>query len=177
MHTGLQIRSCDPGDHAGVDTVLKAAFPSAAEARLVVTLRAADADTLELVAEDHGRVAGAVMFSPVTAISANGAQSYGVGLGPVAVLPDRQGRGIGAALIEAGLDYLKTLGVPWCVVLGAPDYYARFGFGPVSVQGWTWSGDPQGEHVDAFRLMPMTGPLQQAAAPCRVHYHPAFDTV
>ena len=44
----MQIRSCDPGDHAGVDAVLKAAFPTSAEAQLVVTLRAADADTLAL---------------------------------------------------------------------------------------------------------------------------------
>ena len=44
----MQIRSCDPGDHAGVDAVLKAAFPTSAEAQLVVTLRAAFVDCYTL---------------------------------------------------------------------------------------------------------------------------------
>lgn len=173
----MQIRSSDPGDHAGVDALLKTAFPSPAEARLATTLRAADADTLELVAEDHGRVVGAVMFSPVTAIAANGSQAYGVGLGPVAVLPEHQGKGIGAALIQAGLDYLRPLGVPWCVVLGDPDYYARFGFVPAATQDWSWSGDPDGEHAGAFQVLVLNGTAPDAAGPRRLHYHPAFDTV
>jgi putative acetyltransferase len=173
----MQIRGFDPGDEAGVDMLLKAAFPAPDEARLVVTLRAADADTLELVAEDHGRIVGEVMFSPVTAIAANGAQSYGIGLGPVAVLPEQQGRGIGAALIEAGLDYLRTLGVPWCVVLGAPEYYARFGFIPASTRHWTWSADPDGEHADAFQLLVLDDREPPAPGPYRVQYHPAFDMV
>lgn len=174
----MQIRSCDPGDHAGVGAVLKSAFPTRAEAQLVVTLRAADADTLELVAEDGGQVVGTVMFSPVTAISANGSLAYGIGLGPVAVAPDRQGQGIGTALIEAGLDYLRTLGVPWCVVLGDPDYYARFGFTPASQRHWSWAGDPAGEHAGAFQWLALSDkPSHPAAGPSRVSYHPAFDTV
>lgn len=173
----MQIRSCDPGDHAGVDALLKAAFPAPDEARLVVTLRAADADTLELVAEDHGRIAGEVMFSPVTAIAANGSQSYGIGLGPVAVLPEQQRRGIGSALIEAGLDYLRTLGVPWCVVLGDPGYYARFGFVPAADRGWTCAADPEGKYENAFQLLVLGGGEPAAAGPSRLHYHPAFDMV
>lgn len=174
----MQIRSCDPGDHAGVDAVLRAAFPTSAEAQLVVTLRAADADTLELIGEDHGRVVGAVMFSPVTAIAANGSQAYGVGLAPVAVTPEHQKRGIGEALINAGLDYLRTLGVPWCVVLGDPAYYSRFGFEPAARKDWYWSGDPEGEHAGAFQRLALGDrPADPAAGPCRVHYHPAFDTV
>lgn len=174
----MKIRSCDPGDHAGVDAVLKSAFPTAAEAQLVVTLRAADADTLELVAEDKDQVIGTVMFSPVTAIAANGSQAYGIGLGPVAVDPGRQGQGIGAALIVAGLDYLRTLGVPWCVVLGEPDYYTRFGFAPAAQRHWTWTGDPEGEYADAFQWLALNDkPSDPAMGPSRISYHPAFDTV
>jgi putative acetyltransferase len=173
----MQIRACDPGDHDGIDALLKSAFPTPAEARLVTALRAADADTLELVADDHGRIAGAVMFSPVTAIAANGSQAYGAGLGPVAVIPEHQRRGIGTALIEAGLDYLRQLGAPWCVVLGDPAYYGRFGFKPASGQDWSWAGDPDGEHAGAFQWLSLSGKQPGTAGPCRVHYHPAFDTV
>ena len=50
------------------------------------------------------------------------------GLGPVAVAPERQGAGIGAALINAGLDELRARGAAGCVLLGDPAYYERFGF-------------------------------------------------
>lgn len=173
----MQIRPGDPGDCAGVDALLKTTFPTPAEARLVSALRAADADTLELVAEDHRQIVGDVMFSPVTAIAANASQAYGIGLGPVAVLPDRQHRGIGTALVEAGLDYLRNLGVPWCVVLGDPAYYSRFGFEPASARNWSWAGDPEGDHADAFQWLALDGRIPDTAGPYRVHYHPAFDTV
>lgn len=171
----MQIRSCDPDDHAGVDALLKAAFPSPAEARLVVMLRAADQDTLELVAEDHDVVVGTVFFSPVTAIGPNGEETYGIGLAPVAVTPEHQKRGIGTALIESGLDYLRTLGVPWCVVLGDPDYYKRFDFQPADAIGWSWSGDPEGEFAAAFQVRSLNGDMPKG--PAVVHYHAAFDAV
>jgi putative acetyltransferase len=127
----MQLRAFEADDEAGVDALLKAAFPGPGEARLVTALRAADADTLELVAVDHGSVVGSIMFSPVTARPGSGDDDlFGVGLGPVAVVPEHQARGIGVALIEAGLTYLTTLGVPWCVLLGDPDYYKRLGFAP-----------------------------------------------
>lgn len=169
----MQIRAFEAGDEAGIDGLLKAAFPGPGEARLVTALRAADADTLELVAEDHGRIVGTVMFSPVTARTADGEDLFGVGLGPVAVTPAHQSRGIGVAMIEAGLDYLTTLGVPWCVLLGEPDYYARFGFVPAATWNWSWAGDPDGHFASAFQVKALNG----APADGRVavaHYHAAF---
>ncbi|HEY0969374.1 MAG TPA: N-acetyltransferase [Gemmatimonadales bacterium] len=52
-----------------------------------------------------------------------------VGLGPVSVRPDRQGEGVGAALIREGLTVLRARGSDGCVVVGNPRYYLRFGFG------------------------------------------------
>lgn len=45
-----------------------------------------------------------------------------------AVLPAYQRRGIGKALVNAGLDECRKLGLQWCVVLGDPGYYRLFGF-------------------------------------------------
>jgi putative acetyltransferase len=60
------------------------------------------------------------------------------------VLPEYQGRRIGTRLIEAGLDNLRQRGCPFVVVLGQPEYYARFGFVPASRHGigCPWEGVP-----------------------------------
>ena len=115
-------------DAAAIAGVIARAFAGARhsdgnEARIVAKLRAADALSVSLVADD-GSVVGYVAFSPVDAA---GAQGW-FGLGPVAVEPARQGRGIGAALIETGLARLRAQGAAGCVVLGDPGYYSRFGF-------------------------------------------------
>jgi putative acetyltransferase len=46
------------------------------------------------------------------------------------VLPDRQRRGIGAALVREGLEVLAGRGVPVVFLEGDPGYYARLGFQP-----------------------------------------------
>ena len=49
-------------------------------------------------------------------------------LGPIAVLPELQGRGIGSALVRASLDAVRALGEPLLLIEGDPKYYSRFGF-------------------------------------------------
>ena len=172
----MQIRPANEDDHSGIDALLKAAFPGPEEARLVVSLRAADQDTLELVAVDHHTTVGTIFFSPVEAKSPAGTEFYGIGLAPMAVIPEHQHRGIGSALIEHGLTFLTSLGVPWCVVLGDPAYYSRFGFKPAGSIGWKWDGDPDGDHAEAFMIMPLGGNALPDQ-PAMVSYHPAFDLV
>ncbi|WP_417497372.1 GNAT family N-acetyltransferase [Maricaulis sp.] len=172
----MQIRPCESEDHAGVDALLRAAFPEPGEAQLTVALRAADADTLELIAELDGVIAGVVMFSPATAKTGAGAEIPGLALGPVAVLPDYQNRGIGAALIEAGLDFIRTLGPTYCIVLGDPDYYSRFGFEPAPSLDLHWTGDPEDKTGNAFQVMALNG-APNLPRGTRIEYHPAFDIV
>ncbi len=95
------------------------------EGAIVDALRQAGALTLSLVAEREGEILGHVAFSPVR-IGEQDIEWFG--LGPVAVRPDRQRQGVGIRLIEAGLERIRALGGKGCVVLGDPDYYARFGF-------------------------------------------------
>jgi putative acetyltransferase len=49
-------------------------------------------------------------------------------LSPLAVRPDRQGRGIGSVLVQHGLEIMAERSVPVVFLEGPPDYYARFGF-------------------------------------------------
>lgn len=118
------------GDETAIRRLTEAAFAGAdhssgTEGAIVDALRERGALTLSLVADEDGRILGHAAFSPVTI---DGQAGDWFGLGPVSVDPDRQGQGIGAALIRAGLDRLKSRGATGCVVLGDPAYYGRFGF-------------------------------------------------
>lgn len=66
------------------------------ESRLVAALRDAGLVTLSLVAEEDGIVAGSAVYSPMT-IEGTSQSLTAVGLGPLAVLPEYQGKGIGSA--------------------------------------------------------------------------------
>lgn len=81
--------------------------------------------SLSLVTVKDGEIVGHVAFSPIT-ISGEATKWYG--LGPVSVWPDQQSKGIGQALIIAGLNRLRGMHAQGCVVLGDPAYYGRFGF-------------------------------------------------
>lgn len=126
----MKVRTETLKDRPHIGHLIDAAFAgteysSGQEATIVEKLRSRDQLTISLVAEDDGNIVGHVAFSPVD-ISDGSTDWYG--LGPVAVLPAYQGRGIGRMLIERGLEDLRVLGGQGCVVLGDPAYYRRFGF-------------------------------------------------
>lgn len=126
----MLVRPTKTADRKAVDQVLKAAFPTDAEARLVKLLRAAGDLTISLVAEES-QIIGYVSLSPVT----HPHLQKGLGLAPIAVHPDYQKRGIGAALIEAAHRAARELGFHFIVLLGSPNYYPRFGYRPASEWG------------------------------------------
>ena len=119
---------------ANIDSVRKineAAFGQPDEAVLVDKLRESCTGVLSLVAYQDDQVVGHIFFSPVT-IEGDKAVAVGMGLGPMAVRPDSQNRGIGTALVREGLARLQVQDCSFVVVLGHPQYYPRFGFVPGS---------------------------------------------
>ncbi len=108
-----------------VETILVAAFGGGGEARLVRALRADGAMALERVAVEDGVVVGHIAFSPLMTAPATLRLA---GLAPVAVAPDRQGQGIGGALIRDGLARCAAAGFAAVALLGDPAYYRHFGF-------------------------------------------------
>ncbi len=121
------IREEMPEDVRGVRSVEEAAFGRKGEAELVDLLRQRGAVTLSLVAVEGDKVVGHVLFSPGKVT--NGQESWPCeGMGPVAVLPERQRTGIGKKLIEQGLELCWQRGAKAVFVLGDPAYYGRFGF-------------------------------------------------
>ena len=126
----IEIRSEALADVPGIEAVTIAAFQRAAhtghtEQYIAAALRRAGKLTLSLVAAAGGQVVGHVAVSPV-AISDRTPAWFG--LGPIAVLPEYQRRGVGALLVKAALRALCERAAAGCVVLGEPRYYERFGF-------------------------------------------------
>jgi len=126
----ISIRNEQPSDIPNIFKLTQAAFKdieysSHTEQFIVNALRDSQQLTVSLVAEYEGQIIGHIAFSPVS-ISDGTTDWYG--LGPVSVQPEFQNQGVGSQLIHTGLEKLKTLKAAGCVLLGDPEYYARFGF-------------------------------------------------
>ena len=122
----IKIRHEEENDIEQVRNIVQMAFPSEAESRLVDALRANGKTTISLVAVNGDEVVGHTLFSAVATTPPT--EATGIGLAPVAVRPDAQSQGIGSRLIREGLRICQQLGFDYCVVLGSPEYYGRFGF-------------------------------------------------
>ena len=161
------IRSEQPQDVNSIQQVTIAAFASVVysdhrEQFIVSALRQARQLTISLVAELNGHVIGHVAISPV--LISSGTEGW-YGLGPVSVLPEFQGLGIGTDLIQTALEQLKKQHARGCVVLGEPSYYARFGF----------KAEPElvleGVPAEYFQAIAFDNVIPRA----EVHYHASFD--
>ncbi len=75
-------------------------------------------------------------------------------LGPLAVEPALQGAGIGRGLLRHGLTRVKRLGARICVVVGAPDYYAPFGFENAAGRGLILPGPVAPERFQVLEIVP-----------------------
>ncbi|GAA2615566.1 GNAT family N-acetyltransferase [Paractinoplanes durhamensis] len=123
----MEIRREQARDHDTVGAVHRAGFGGAhgeTVARLVEALRP---DALSLVAEEAGEVVGHIMFTRSLLDAPKRLLPVQV-LSPLAVTPRWQRRGVGAALVHAGLKLLDEAGHPLVFLEGDPRYYSRLGF-------------------------------------------------
>ena len=132
----VRIRLETPGDEPGVRFVNRAAFSGPEEAAIVDAIRAAAPDGWHSIvavgAPDSaadGIVVGHLLLSPCR-VEGEGGETVAtvLAIGPVAVLPELQFRGIGSALMAAAMSLAVARGAPALVLLGHPAYYPRFGF-------------------------------------------------
>lgn len=130
----VKIRKEQLEDIKAIREVNVMAFGQTQEADVVDKLRHNCDDFLSLVALMDNRVVGHVLFSTAT-IEAKDRVVQGMGLAPIAVLPEYQQRGIGSELVRTGIDRLISRQCPFVIVLGHANYYPRFGFEPASRYG------------------------------------------
>lgn len=119
------------------ENVMREAFwnyyvPACTEHYLVHVMRgcAAFVSQLCLAARDGDKIAGGSMCVKGRIDGDDGRRREVLTLGPIGVLPEYQGRGIGAALIERTAEAARGMGFRAILLCGDPGYYSRRGFVP-----------------------------------------------
>jgi len=130
----IEIREEQPWDILLIREVNIQAFGQVQEADIVDKVRRNCGDLLSLVGVAGDKVVGHILFSPVL-LKRKERTVEGMGLAPMAVLPEYQRQGIGSQLIRTGIARLASRRCPFIVVLGHAEYYPRFGFEPASRYG------------------------------------------
>jgi putative acetyltransferase len=130
-------------DIDSIRAINEKAFGHPQEANIVDKLRANCDGLLSLVVLQDEKIIGHILFSPVTIEGSFGILK-GMGLAPMAVLPELQRYGVGSELVKAGIEILRKSKCPFIIVLGHPEYYPRFGFERASLYGIKsqWQGVP-----------------------------------
>jgi putative acetyltransferase len=128
----VRIRPEQPEDFEAIDKLVRAAFGQQEEVDLVHKIRTLDTyvPELALIATDDGQLVGHIMLSYAML-----ARKRVLQLAPLAVLPKRQGEGIGGSLTRVALDLADKKNEPLVLVLGHPEYYPKFGFESARAKG------------------------------------------
>jgi putative acetyltransferase len=166
------VRPEEPADREASIAVELAAFAGTDEASIVEAVRD-EAGSFALVAEDDAAIVGHIQFS-----AASIGDDEVLALGPIAVLPERQGEGIGRALMEVGIEEARARGAVAVILLGDPALYGRFGFGPGADHGLTnpFAGIQEDGFVieeEHFQILPLDERVRGLKGPVR--WHPAFE--
>jgi putative acetyltransferase len=168
----IKFRQEKPGDQLAICCVNEHGFGTSEEADLVNALREANAIVLSMVALDGEDIIAHILFTEV-AITQADLQFTGLGLGPMAVLPTHQRKGIGTQLLQIALDKCRLLDYDFVVVLGYPEFYSKFGFFPAKPYGISCEFDAPDE---AFMVLELreNGLAGQSGV---VHYREEFRNV
>jgi putative acetyltransferase len=121
------IRPETAADYDAIRKVNDEAFGRTLEGKLVDAIRESDrfVPELSLVAVSEGQTHGHVMSSY---IDVEPGARRALQVGPLAVLPSHQRRGIGSALMGEMIRIADARGEPLLLLEGNPKYYERFGF-------------------------------------------------
>jgi putative acetyltransferase len=158
----LAIRPEVQSDASAIRRVHERAFARKEEADLLEALRRHGSVVISLAAEEGRDIIGHALLSKMEA------PFRALGLAPVAVLPEHQGKGVGSALIDEGLRQARLQGWEGVFVVGEPRYYARFGFDAAKAAGFT--SPYAGSYFMALALQGTELPVTTG----RVDYAPPF---
>ena len=130
----VELRLEEETDYRFVEELTREAFwnlhlPGCDEHFLIHKMRAAPEFIKELdyVAVYNSKIIGNIVYVNTAVI--NGNTIYKVlTFGPVSVLPEFQGKGVGSKLINHSISLAREMGHKAVIIYGDPDYYKKFGF-------------------------------------------------
>jgi predicted N-acetyltransferase YhbS len=150
----FELRGETPSDYDRIDLVETMAFERMDEGHITPLMRSGYArydPELSVVALDNGEIIGHTLFTPAT-IRLMGRDVEAVGVGPVAVHPDHQNRGVGQVMLKYGHEAAREGGYEIAFMHGHPKYYPRVGY--VACHGFGQI------NIDTEKLGPVTQPLR-----------------
>ncbi len=159
-----RLRHEAPGDAAPIEALNQSAFGPGRFAKSAWRLRegVAPVTALSFVAEENGGLKGSVRFWP---IRVGGHEA--LLLGPLAVESAERGRGLGIALMQAGIEAAKRGDWGAILLVGDEPYYAKVGFARLPPGRVKFPGpvDPKrvlGLSLKAGGLLNMSGQIRRA---------------
>ncbi len=102
----MKIRLENKNDFNAIKIVNDKAFGQPQEGNVINKLRGSDPQVLSFVAEINNQVVGHIFYSTAK-IECDNKEIVGLGLAPMAVLPEYQKQGIGKMLMSSGIDFCK----------------------------------------------------------------------
>ncbi len=142
----------EPQFAAKIERLLDRTFGPSRVGRTVYRLREdlpPLADISFVAVDSYGGLLASLRFFPVLI-----EDQEAILLGPLAVDPALQRRGIGKALVRHGLTCAKRLGHQLCLVVGEPSYYANYGFRNASEEGLVLPGPVDPRRFQVLELSP-----------------------
>lgn len=156
----------DGVDPALVEQLLDRAFGTARHKRTAYKVREGTEflPALSFAALDQDEMlVGTIQAWPVALTDPEGRPHPLVMVGPVAVMPDRQGEGFGHALMLAQAEAINPQAPLPQFLIGDEPYYGRFGFSATHTGGWTLPGPWEKERLlvrtDNPAILPREGSL------------------
>jgi len=162
-HGYIHLRNERPADHFAVESLTRDAHwrdnwdmtPQINDTALLVhriRQSAVYVPSLHFVAEVDGVLAGHIQYCTSQLISDAGNAQEMLTFGPLSVLPEFQGRGVGQALMQLSFAEARNLGYRAVFIFGHADYYPRAGFRRASEFGIS---DAAGKNFDPFMVYPL----------------------
>jgi predicted N-acetyltransferase YhbS len=108
---------------------------------------------LDLVACDGQKIVGQIAYTKAKVINNKNEEFEVLCMGPLAVLPSYQKKGIGTLLVEESIKKATDLGYKAIIIFGEPKYYHRFGFQDAKEYGIQTA---DGQNFEAFMALMLT---------------------